>query len=257
MKTTRPKRPDSAGRRSRRSSSGERVIMRYSFLSDLSGLSCPAAFFFVLSSCTRSNAVAVASTSSLVGVRAVRVLERQPGEEDETRAGLHPLEEVGQALQVGLANLEVGVVLDIPASGRDGGALARLGDLNVLGARGRLQIARQLRRRVADARLLDRVARLGVEVLVAVLGDGRQRVADGGVPLLQIADVAELVDDEERDGHGRHRRGEHRDPALLAGAEPLPLAHEEGGRAAGEPRHRFTKVAEHAHGRLSLTDTWR
>src|SRR3954469_9245267 len=67
MKTKRPKRPNSAGRRSRRSSSGERVIMRYSFLSCLSCLSCPPGFFLVLSSCTRSKAVAVASTSSLPG----------------------------------------------------------------------------------------------------------------------------------------------------------------------------------------------
>ena len=125
--------------------------------------------------------MAVASTSSLAGSARVGVLERQAGEEDEARAGLDPPQEVGEALQVGLADLEVGVVLDVAAPGRDGGALARLGDLDVLGARGRLQVAGQLRRRVADARLLHRVARLGLEVLVAVLGDGRQRVADGGV----------------------------------------------------------------------------
>jgi hypothetical protein len=142
-------------------------------------------------------------------------------------------------------------------SGGDGGALARLGDLDVLGARGRLQIAGQLRWRVADARLLDRVARLGVEVLVAVLGDGGEGVPDGGVAVLQIADVVELEDHEERDSDGRHRRGQDRDPALLAGPEAPPFAHEEVGRATRQPRHRFTKIAEHAHDRLSLTGTWR
>ena len=257
MKTKRPNRPNSAGRRSRRSRSGERVIMRYSFLSCLSCLSCPPGLLLGLVLVHPLERGRRRLDVQLARIGPVRVLERQPREEDETRAGLHPPQEVGQALQVGLPNLEVGVVLDVPASGGDGGALARLGDLNVLGARGRLQIAGQLRRRVADARLLDRVARLGVEVLVAMLGDGRQGVADGGVALLEIADVAELEDDEERDGDGRHRRGEDGDPALLARAEPLPLAHEEVDRTAREPRHRFTKVAEHAHGRLSLTGTWR
>ena len=120
--------------------------------------------------------------------------------------------------------LEVDVVLDVAAPGRHRRALARLGDLDVLGARRRLEIGGQLGRLVADARLLDRVARLGLQVLVAILRDRRQRLADGGVAVLAGREM--LLNELQATQQDRDRHDRSATPMTTRrsrGRHPLPL----------------------------------
>src|SRR5205807_1196859 len=122
------------------------------------------------------------------------------------------------------------VMLDVTPSRGHHRALARFGDLHRLRARSRLEVAGELRRLVSDPRLLDGVAGLGLEVLVAVFADLAQRFPDGGVAAFEIPDVAYRVAEPEPDGD---EPGEDRDAApksSLAGREPVPLAGEIGDR---------------------------
>src|SRR5450432_3537297 len=189
----------------------------------------------------------------LVGVVGISVLERQAREEDQARPRLDALEELGQALQILLADLDVHVVLDVAAAGGNGGALARFGDLNVLAARGGLQIGGELRRIVADAGLLDGVAGLGLQVFVAVLGDGAERVPDSRILVLKIADPVHGVARGRNETHRQDRDPQHRDPAPLAGGESLPPRGETGGRDAENPHRGFANLVEGAHIHLGFT----
>ena len=198
---------------------GERDHARYSFFS---ACRLPG-FFLVLSSCTVSNAVAVELDVQLVRLVRVAALERQAGEEDQARPGLDPAHELGQALQVDLADLEVDVVLDVAAPGRRGRALARLGDLDVLLARGRLEIAGQLRRRrrrcAPPATALRALASRYSSRCLAIAASASRMSAlpsSRSLMLLNTKQAPSSTDDDH------HRGRQDRDPAPLARRHAAP-----------------------------------
>src|SRR6185436_4566898 len=153
------------------------------------------------------------------------------------------------------ADLDVEIVLQVAAAagGSRDLAFVRLGDLHVLAARGRLDVGGQLRRIVADARFLHGVARLRVQVLVVVLADLAERLADRVVLLSHRRDVRErqirAAQDDETDDHRQQRQRQ--PPGARRHARPFGA--DDLDRPAKRPADHLAHVTEGVYGHLALT----